>query len=52
MQGTIRFVLGLFMVFAGAGTSDAGGPLTTVIAISLAGLAMMAWGISAMKMED
>lgn len=52
MQGSIRFVLGLFIVMLGAGTSDADGPLLLSMAISMVGLGMMAWGVSAMKFED
>ena len=51
MKGSIRAIVGLFVVFGAAGGLDnaTDGQLPTLIAVSVVGLLLMASGVSAMK---
>lgn len=49
MRGSIRMAAGFFMVFGAVGGIENGSPLLAGVAIAIAGLAMMASGVSAMN---
>lgn len=49
MRGSIRTLVGFLMVFGAVGGLDNGSPLVACVAIAVAGLALMASGVSAMN---
>lgn len=49
MRGSIRTLVGFLMVFGAVGGLDTGSPLVACVAIAVAGLALMASGVSAMN---
>jgi hypothetical protein len=49
MKGSIRAIGGFLLAFGAVGGIETGSPLAPTLAIAIAGLAIMASGISAMK---
>ena len=49
MKGSIRFVVGFLMAFGAVGGIDAGNELLPCVALAVAGLAIMASGVSAQR---
>lgn len=49
MRGSIRALVGFLMVFGAVGGMDTGSPLLACVVLAVAGLALMASGVSAMN---
>lgn len=49
MRGSIRMGLGFLMAFGAVGGMDNGSPLLACVALAMAGLMVMATGVSAMN---
>jgi hypothetical protein len=49
MRGSIRALVGFLMAFGAVGGMDTGSPLVACVVLAVAGLALMASGVSAMN---
>jgi hypothetical protein len=52
MKGSIRFVVGMLMVFGAVGGLDAGSEVLPCVALAIIGMGVMRWGIGAMENSD